>query len=96
MGIENVGVIWVCTDCLFAHHDALEDLETDREPWALLKLGQHVTQGIIAADHHPMCSESDREEGCYCEFMAFSNSSCEGCGSSLAGDRAAFTLWSET
>lgn len=91
------GIIWVCTDCMFAHANG--EVSDDRpadvpELWALWAdepVGS-VTMGIGSGEHSDGC-EGDWEQGCYCEITPFSHSRCDGCGSTLEGARHAFTWW---
>ena len=84
--------IWACVDCLFAREGELETVP-DREPWALLA-GQDVSIGILWAEHecgrektHSMDTE------CECDRVNFTWRPCEACGSTLGGERQAYTLW---
>jgi hypothetical protein len=67
-----------------------------RIPWSEVSFlaGYTVTMGLASDEHEKNgCTEGDREEGCDCETNTFSKSRCDGCGSWLAGERHAFTLW---
>jgi hypothetical protein len=61
-----------------------------------------VTMGRVVEEHSFDCKYSEStgmraEHGCQfdCEIMNFSRSSCDGCGSTLGGERHAFTVWFE-
>lgn len=101
MASEPQGTIWVCVDCLHAEVNG-EELP-DRDPsqpelWALWPAGSgDVTVGILDEEHDPECDPDVRTyEGCECDHRTFSWSRCEGCGSTLGGERQAFTYWSES
>lgn len=91
----NTVTIWVCIDCMFSHAngETSSDEAPDCEPWCLIDKGDEVAMGIMADEHADSCTPEDREEGCDCATDSFSWSPCEGCGSSLGGERHAFTLW---
>lgn len=70
----------------------------DREPLNLVEKPMSgydmVTLGMLAKHHS--CKSSDEtphQWECDCEIMTFSWSSCDGCGSTLGGERHAMTLW---
>lgn len=88
---EPGGLIWVCVDCMLAHHGYTPEeigREYQIEPWALWDAPIDVTAGgVCVADE-----ACDRGE-CECDVMSFSWSDCEGCGSWLGGERHAFTYW---
>ena len=88
----NPDTIWVCVDCLLAREgDGTES--PDREPWGLLK-GEQITLGMMQSEH-TNDSEDCLTSECDCVFRAFDTSDCEACGSRLAGERHAYTLWTE-
>lgn len=92
-----LGAISVCECCMFVHANGeccADDHE--REPLNLIGDGRSVTMGLTEDEHAENCTPADREDGCDCESQGFSWQSCEGCGSSLGGDRFALTLWDET
>lgn len=95
-GTGNYAILWVCIDCMLMHangetSNALE--EPEREPWGLLNDGEHPSMGLYSEDHSDACTPADREgDGCSCETDTFSTSRCDGCGSTLHGERHAFTL----
>lgn len=86
------GLIWVCTDCYFAHHGIENDDYTpDEIPWNRWEGDPaEITSGMMRAEHD---SECDPENECECEQQTFSWSQCDGCGSMLGGAREAFTYW---
>lgn len=92
--------MWVCVCCTLIHANG-ECCDSDdhggdnRQPWSEVSFtdGYSVTMGMLAKEHAEGCTEDDREAGCDCEHRDFSWSRCDGCGSSLGGERYAFTLW---
>jgi len=97
--MKNTCTIWVCQDCMLHHANGecgschMDSEGTwdghDREPWALEPDQSKVTMGMLWSEH-PCGDDMDL---CDCETINFSMSSCDGCGSTLAGERHAFTLW---
>lgn len=69
--------IWVCTDCLFAREGDGTE-NPDREPWGLLPTAD-VSLGVLWPEH--------------CERRDFDTAPCDGCGTPLAGERYAYTVW---
>ena len=65
--------LWVCVDCYFTHHGVNETVAPDREPLSLVENAAALTDW----------TDSETGEG----IDAFSWSSCDGCGSTLGGDR---------
>jgi hypothetical protein len=70
-------------------------------PWARYADREgHETMGLLNSEHDEDCDvfktgiRPDDYE-CDCETRDFSWSSCDGCGSSLGGERYAFTWWSD-
>jgi hypothetical protein len=96
MSAEVIDEISVCLACMFMHTNGEypggpADIDPNEpEPWALLPEGTHPAMG---GEHNERCTPADREEGCDCENLGFSWSRCEGCGSTLGGDRYLFTLF---
>lgn len=107
--MQDSCTIWVCQDCLLHHangecgncHENIlaigegEDAH-DREPWCWIdNADQQVTMGSRQEEH--ICGRQNGtyfdECDCDCEMNTFSWHSCDGCGSRLAGERYAFTLW---
>jgi hypothetical protein len=68
--------------------------DTHHEPWTLFEGVDtvEITMGLLAEEHAEDCGRED----CDCERDTFSSTSCEGCGSKLAGERHAFTMWDRT
>jgi hypothetical protein len=97
--MSDTCTIWVCQDCMLHHAngecgDCHTDEGHDREPWALESNRSKATMGMFKEHHECDTRWSDwRERGCDCETRNFSWSSCDGCGSTLGGERHAFTLW---
>lgn len=89
----NTANVWGCIDCTLTHANGECGENPDREPLGLIKPGEELTMGLPAGEHADSCTEVDREEGCDCERQEFSNSDCDLCGSALAGERHAFTVW---
>lgn len=96
---QNTCTIWVCQSCMLHHAngecgDCVEDLRHhDREPMWLYS-PQDVTMGMLVTEHS--CKSSDELPHwweCDCEIKNFSWSICDGCGSTLGGERHAMTLW---
>lgn len=86
--------LWVCLDCTLTREGDL-DTTPDREPWGLLSDAERreLSLGLRYEDHDSECTEDDRENGsCECEQKTFSMADCQGCGSTLAGYRQAYTL----
>lgn len=93
---EIIGELSVCIDCLLLHANGeIAPDRPDTEPMPLCKIepGQSVTLGAI--EHTDGCTDADREEGCDCDQHGFRWSSCQGCGSTLGGDRFAMVLWQD-
>ena len=86
---------WVCVDCHMMHHTGESpDMPEDCEPWSKLEEGQTATSGLLREEHN--CGwEFDELNQCEneCETDTFSWSDCDGCGSTLGGDRFAYTVW---
>lgn len=89
---DSVCVLWVCSDCMLAHHYPGEaEASGECEPWGA------ITEGVVTAgldcgtpDHYAL--DPDAHYG-GCERREFDTGDCEGCGSALAGERHAFTWW---
>lgn len=99
---ERTHLLWVCTDCMFTHAngEASDDpsYTPDREPLCLIGPGETVTLGMTWEKHAEDCpnrAAHSFEDECDCEHVTFSWSPCQGCGSTLGGDRFAMTLWSD-
>jgi hypothetical protein len=96
---ELISNLWACVDCMIL--EANGEMPTDREPTepnplSLVGEGFHVSLGMLMEEHQ--CGRTDWHDGeeCYCEVRTFSTSSCDTCGSYLAGERHAMTLWRDT
>lgn len=93
-----IDLIWVCQCCMLCHAngECCADDEhggDSREPLSEIQPGYSVTAGLLEEEHNENCTPADRDEGCDCDRIEFSTSRCEGCGSFLAGQRYALTLW---
>jgi hypothetical protein len=92
---------WVCIDCYYAHHGVAgyeaDDREyvPDREPLSLIPEGSIVLTGLMWHEHSEECANHRTwpNEECECERTTFSKSSCDGCGSTLAGARESLTVF---
>lgn len=102
---RHLGIIWVCQCCMLIHANGECCADDDHggdgvEPWAAKPDDYSVTMGLLASEHHKDC-DVYKEGGwpvnyeCDCERIEFSSSSCEGCGSRLAGSRYAFAYWQD-
>ncbi len=99
--IELGGTIWVCTDCMIVHANGEEnpDRRADEpETWALWDDDKYeLAMGMSREEHNDGCPNSNDDtwgrEDCDCEELSFTWSSCDGCGSTLGGERYAFTYW---
>jgi hypothetical protein len=96
--------LWVCVDCHLAYHEGEYTPEEDVQPWSLLDLSDGtptlITRGIFPGlpntEHSEDCAfRADPDQECTwdgeCEHNSFSWTRCDGCGSTLGGDRHAFT-----
>lgn len=88
---KPIALLWVCLECTFTRESG-ESLYNDitgeyAEPWSLIQDGYSVTKGIIV--------ENETHDGTDHEHSDFSTSPCDGCGSTLAGERYAYTLWDD-
>lgn len=94
----SLSTLRVCQDCYLAHHGILEDGDPDhvpdREPLGEVPDGVTLTAGLLREAHDPWCDDPDTcsIEGEGCEHHTFSWSPCDGCGSTLGGDRHALTM----
>lgn len=93
---------WVCVDCYLTYHGVCETDAydaPDREPLSAITGTQEVASGLLWSEHD--CANAvdiDPWAGpveCDCETMEFSWSACDGCGSTLGGERHALTVWGE-
>jgi hypothetical protein len=93
--VMAINLLWVCIDCYYAHHGIADEIDNtpDCEPLSLVDPADDLTSGMLA-EHHGCGRERGEEiDECECETDSFSRSSCDGCGSHLAGTRHALTLW---
>lgn len=93
----DCGTIWVCTCCALEHANGEccpdEDHGGDGvAPWSAVDDRYRVYMGLSREEHDEGCVPDDE---CDCERREFSSSSCDGCGSYLAGSRYAFGLYRE-
>jgi hypothetical protein len=92
--------IWVCSDCMLHHANGeCGNCHTDEghecEPFNLYH-PKDIAMGMSQEEHSCDTRWSDwRERDCGCETDYFSWSACQGCGSTLGGERHAFTVWIE-
>lgn len=90
--------LWVCQCCMLT--DACGECCADDShggdgvaPWSGFDFARFgVTMGLLREFHRDGC---DSDEDCDCDRDSFDWSSCDGCGSGLAGERFAFTMWRE-
>lgn len=99
-------LLWVCICCMLAHcngdasgcehycapehhTELLDEIPEDAD----------VTAGLLAEEHDDQCANHNVAEvmdhECECDRIEFSKRPCEGCGSPLAGERHALTMWTE-
>lgn len=95
--MQETCTIWVCQDCMLHHANGdcgacHTDEGHDREPMGLTHPSE-VTMGMLQEQHDCIQDHDGSAIDCGCEIRNFSWSSCEGCGSTLAGERHAMTLW---
>jgi hypothetical protein len=83
---------------MLEHANGEHSEDADREPWSLWDAEDEITMGMLWEEHD--CDNPEERfrsgEGCDCETRDFDWSSCDGCGSTLGGERFAFTAWTET
>lgn len=88
-----VTTLWVCVDCLLVRETGESTEAPDREPWTALP-DADVTLGALCeidkGEHYATDPDGHAEE---CERLSFSRLACDACGSALAGERHAYTLW---
>jgi hypothetical protein len=83
----------VCADCMLSREcEPVED--SDREPWGLLEPDDYrnLARGLLWSQHDTPAECEASSIGCECERWDFSWNRCEGCGSTLGGERYAYTL----
>lgn len=103
--MSDTYTVWLCQCCMIAAvngepcqccYGVEEHQGCDEHPAGLLgKLeGEHITPGILFEQHDQACPVHQHGGECYgCETRTFSWSPCDGCGSTLGGERHAFTGW---
>lgn len=100
--MSDTCTIWVCVDCMLHHANGEcgschADEGHDREPMGLVDRPMSgrdmVTMGMLDEQHDCIQDHDGSNIECDCETRSFSWSSCDGCGSTLGGERHAFTLW---
>lgn len=101
----SYGQIWVCQCCMLDHAngECCPDESHGGDgiaPWAATDSVRFAaTMGMLTEEHDEDCevriAGDHNAAECGCERREFSGSQCEGCGSCLAGERFAFTLWRE-
>ena len=86
------GTLWVCIDCCLARECNGPTEDADREPWGLFDDTYEIGRGLPEAGHVADCTGDERLNGyCACEHVDFSMSDCDACGSSLGGERHAYS-----
>lgn len=93
------GTLWVCVDCMILHANGEQPTDPqpgEPEPLSAIPPHHTVTAGLLSEEHHDGCAYvGGTADECECAEINFSSASCEGCGSHLAGERHALTLWQE-
>lgn len=94
MDRENITNLRICVDCLYVLANGVDSDEQAiaAENMAKLWKNTNITLGALTDE----CGHNDAtsEEHAYnCEQLGFSWSPCDGCGSTLGGDRHAATAW---
>ena len=89
--------ISVCLTCMISHangEDIREEGDGQPDPFSqwVAEFGNGYTIAM-GGEHYDNCTDEDRAEGCDCEELGFSWSSCQGCDSGLGGDRYRFTVF---
>jgi hypothetical protein len=95
---EEACSIRVCVDCLMQltngeceYGDDTGERERTHLAGMAKQLGDHnVTLGWRFSEYP---DDSCAHDGCECDQLGLSWSPCDGCGSTLGGDRYAATLW---
>lgn len=96
MSTQTGTTIDVCVDCYYAANGIETTNEPDREPLGLLDDSVEVTPGCLDCERceHPDCGPAPV---CDCGWNdrghGFSWSACQGCGSTLGGDRYPLVIW---
>lgn len=98
---------WVCVDCLmmaagYDEHELGREYPTDPAPLSRVPEGHAVVTGLMASEHDTPCGSFNSALSeflggeCECDRRTFGTWPCDGCGSPLAGERHALTVWSVT
>jgi ribosomal protein L37AE/L43A len=87
--------VWLCIDCLVMLANGEESPDADREPLSEIGEDDEITLGLFLEEHASDCAAREQGAECdqECDHDHFSSDPCEGCGSRLAGERHAATLW---
>jgi hypothetical protein len=96
--MQDSCTIWVCQCCMLSYANGeccADDLHGGDSviPWSVENDFSNITMGSRQEEH--ICGRADDTYfgECDCEVNTFSWHACSGCGSRLAGERHAFTLW---
>jgi hypothetical protein len=94
----TVFTIWVCQCCMLvaANGECCDEHVDGQGVLSRIAEGYRVTLGSSSEEHRDTCTSVDRREGCDCDYIDLSQSWCEGCGSTLHGERHALTVWVES
>ncbi|MBA3580800.1 MAG: hypothetical protein H0W42_12550 [Gemmatimonadaceae bacterium] len=98
---DDLGEVWVCTDCYFAHHYGAHEHEgvwyagESDSPCEFEPLGELPEYGYVSGDQEVTFisdwTDSDTGDG----IEEFTWRSCDGCGSHLGGSRYRLAIhWS--
>lgn len=94
--VSTAYTVDVCEDCLMAHAGVVGGPEPTPEPLCLIPEDAEITDGCLECEP---CGHSDCANGAACECgwgdpgHGFSWSACEGCGSTLGGNRYPLVIW---
>lgn len=85
---------WVCQCCLLvaANGECCADDEHGGDSMEPLGLAKDSDTWHLGGEHSDDC-DAGNDSGCDCETDTFSTSQCDGCGSWLAGERHAMTVF---
>ena len=96
---QSLGTVQLCTDCMYAAEGLGDESVSPNAPvLRLIPAVYDLTSGMDWDEHYePQACEAAYESGdpCGCDRIDFSWSACEGCGSTLGGERYVYTLWTE-
>lgn len=92
---------WACSDCimLICNGEFPPDMSENERDAYLARIAAKmvgtldVSPGRMLGDDGCECEECDDEHAAGCEFMEFSWTDCDYCGSTLGGSRHAITGW---